>query len=276
MYNSEINKTGEKNMSFDFSAVKKGTRDHKKIIMLYGVPGIGKTTQCAALPNAFFLPIEDGTADLDVAQYTFEDGSVKLQAFGEVMGILDMLLEQGRESGFENIIIDSASALEPLIHRDVCAAGDDKGHIKANIEDFGYGGGYKRALKYWQEFYDKISLVRSELDVNVWLIGHSMIKTVSNPDNEPYDRYMPELHKDAIGLLQKNSDALIFAKFREIVRKIDGKMGAKENKAIGQGERFMYTSEMPAFLAKNRSQPSLPHELPFDCNSILDLWNKKD
>lgn len=261
-------------MAFDFSNVVFGRREHSKIILLYGVPGIGKTTKASKLEGAFFVPIEDGTADLEVGQYTFEDGRVKLKSLSEVRGVLEMVYNAGPESGIKNLVIDSVSALEPLLWEEVCLEGDDKGNVKNNIEDFGYGGGYKRALKKWKEFFDMIEAIRNDLKINVWLLGHSTVKTISVPDLEPYDRYMPELHKDALGLLQKNCDAVIFAKYREVIRKVDGKMGAKENKAIGQGERIMLTSEMPAWVAKNRAQPSLPLEMPFSCQALLDNWNK--
>lgn len=270
-------------MAFDFSQVIKGVRDHKKIFLFYGVPGIGKSTQCSALPNAFFVPIEDGTADLDVAQYVFEDGRVKLKTFEEVRGVLEMVYNNGmaaKESGeqfpIENLIIDSVSALEPVIHDLVCAEGDEKGNVKKSIEDFGYGGGYKRAVKKWQMFFDMVEQIRTDLGINVWLIGHSQIKSVSTPENEPFDRYIPELHKDAVGLLQKNCDAIFFANFKTVIRKVDGKMGNKENKGFGTGERVMYTTDMPAHMAKNRSQPSLPPEMPMDVNLALSIWNKKD
>jgi hypothetical protein len=261
-------------MAFDFSNVQFGKRDHKKIILLYGVPGIGKTTQASMLDAAFFIPVEDGTADLDVGQYVFDDGRVKLKTLQEVYDVLAMVYENGAEAGIKNLVIDSVSALEPLIWEQVCAEGDDKGNAKANIEDFGYGGGYKRALKKWKDFFDMVIAIRDDLKVNVWLLGHSTVKSMSLPDMEPFDRYIPELHKDAVGLLQKNCDAVIFAKYREVIRKVDGKMGAKENKAIGQGERIMFTSEMPAYMAKSRSNPPLPQEMPFSCQLLLDSWNK--
>lgn len=267
-------------MSYDFNKIQKGTRETSKIILFYGVAGIGKSTQCSTLPNSFFLPIEDGTADLDVAQFVFDDGRVKLKDYEEVRNVLSMVYENGlaaKEAGeafpIDNLIIDSVSALEPLIHDVVCAEGDDKGNAKKNIEDFGYGGGYKRAIKKWSNFFEMIELIRTDLKINVILIGHSQIKSMSDPDTESYDRYLPELHKDAVGLLQKNCDGLFFANFKTIIRKVDGKMGQKENKAIG-GERIMYTVNTPSAMAKNRSQPSLPPEMAMDLNLALDLWNK--
>lgn len=261
-------------MSFDFSSVATGKRDHKKIIFLYGVPGIGKTTACANLPNTFFVPVEDGTAELENAQqYIFDDGRVKLKTYDEVVGVLTMIYNQGAESGIENLVIDSVSALEPLIHDVVCKKGDEKGVTKENIEDFGYGGGYKRALKVWSEFFELIEYIRAELKINVWLIGHSQVKTVNDPENEPYDRYLPELHKDAVGFLQKNCDGLIFAKYKKFIRKVKGGMD-KDGiaKAVGTGERVIHTTERPSFLAKNRSQKGLPDEMPLDLNALLAAW----
>jgi len=241
-------------MSFNFDNVKKGKRDHAKIFLFYGVPGIGKSTQCSLLPDAYFVPIEDGTGELDVAQYQFDDGRVKLQDYGEVVGVLEMVYMAGIEAKtngekfpISNLVVDSVSALEPLIWDVVCAEGDDKGNVKKNIEDFGFGGGYKRALKKWQHFFSMLETIRNDLNINVWMIGHSQVKNVNVPDNEPYDRWIPELHRDAVGYLQKNCDGVLFANYKTIVRKIDGKMGQKENKVINnESPRILYTNEMPA------------------------------
>lgn len=270
-------------MAFDFNKVKRGRRDHAKIMLFYGVPGIGKSTQAANLPDSFFVPVEDGTADLNVAQFEFDDGRVKLQSYSEVVSVLEMVYVNGveaRNNGekfpIKNLVIDSVSALEPLIWDVVCQEGDEKGNSKKNIEDFGYGAGYKRAGKKWHQFFSMLEMIRNELKINVIMIGHSQVKTVNVPEHEPYDRYLPELHKEALGILQKNCDAVLFANYKNIIRKIEGKMGSKENKVVNnESPRLIYTSEMPAFVAKSRSQPALPLEMPMDLNLIFDSWNKE-
>ncbi len=269
-------------MSFDFNKVKRGRRDRAKIMLFYGVPGIGKSTQASLLPNAFFVPVEDGTIDLDVAQFEFDDGRVKLLNYQEVVGVLEMVYNNGikaKNNGekfpIDNLIIDSVSALEPLIWDLVCQEGDDKGNAKKNIEDFGYSGGYKRAGKKWHQFFNMIETIRNDLNINVIMIGHSQVKSMNVPDQESYDRYTPELHKDALGILQKNCDAVLFANYKTVIRKVDGKMGQKENKVLNnESPRLIYTSEMPAFIAKSRSNPPLPLEMPMDLNNILNSWSK--
>lgn len=268
-------------MSFDFSKIRKGKRDHKKIFLIYGTPGIGKTTAASKLPATFFIPVEDGTADLDVAQYDFGDNRVKAETYEEVDGLLDMVIDQGRamkEAGkkfpIQNVVIDSVSALETLVHKKVCETGDDKGQKKENIEDFGFQGGYKRALKIWADFLNKIRTIRDELGVHVWLIGHSTIRGVKTPDVDPYDRYEPALHKDAVALLYRDLDGVLFAKEKVIVRKKEVGMGGTKNFGTQVGEAVLFTKATPALVAKNRSQPSLPAEMPFDLNNILESWNQ--
>lgn len=261
---------------FDLNNIVKGPRDHKKMIMVYGVPGIGKTTQCSQLENAFFIPTEDGTAELDVVQYDFGEGRVKVETFEEFEMILDGLLDQGAGMGIKNVVIDSVSALEPLLWDKVCRDGDEKGNVKDNIEDFGYGGGYKRALAKWEHVLNKLRKIRTKLQANVILVGHSQIKNVNDPENDPYERYEPALHKEATALLQRDLDGVLFTKNKVRIREVDVGFNQKKKKGIPFGQPALYTKEKPAFLAKSRSNPPLPEEMVFDLNLVLSSWSKKD
>lgn len=206
-------------------------------------------------------------------QYDFGDDRIKVQSYDEVIGLLEMIYAQGKESGIKNVVIDSVSALEPLIWDKVCV--EAEGGAKDSIEDFGYGGGYKRALKVWQEFMSYISALRTELKVNVWLIGHSQVKSVNDPENEPYDRYIPALHAGAMDFLQRDCDAVLFAKNKVAIRKVDKGMNQKKAQGFSLGEPILITRERPSCLAKNRSQPALKEEMPFDVNAVLSSWNQE-
>ena len=66
----------------------------------------------------------------------------------------------------------------------------------------------------------------------------------------------------AAALLQEHSDIVLFANYRVSTVKADVGFNKKVTRALGSGERVLYTEERPAFLAKNRY--GLPDVLPLD------------
>ena len=158
---------------------------------------------------------------------------------------------------FGTVVIDSVDWLEPLIWKRVC---DD--NKWGSIEEPGYGKGYVAALDLWREYLDGLNALRNERGMTVIQIAHTDIKRFDSPVHEPYDRYVIKLHARAAALLQEHSDIVLFANYRVSTVKSDVGFNKKVTRALGSGERVLYTEERPAFLAKNRY--GLPDVLPLD------------
>jgi len=93
-------------------------------------------------------------------------------------------------------------------------------------------------------------------------LAHTDIRRFDSPEHEPYDRYVIKLHARAAALLQEHSDVVLFANYRISIAKADVGFNKKVTRAVSSGERVLYTTERPAFLAKNRY--GLPDVLPLD------------
>ena len=132
----------------------------------------------------------------------------------------------------------------------------------SSIEEPGYGKGYIAALGLWRQYLDGLNALRDERGMTVIQIAHTDIKRFDSPEHEPYDRYVIKLHARASALLQEHSDAVLFANYRISTVKSDVGFNKKVTRALGSGERVLYTAERPAFLAKNRY--GLPDMLPLD------------
>jgi hypothetical protein len=114
----------------------------------------------------------------------------------------------------------------------------------------------------WRQYLDGLNALRDERGMTVIQIAHTDIKRFDSPEHEPYDRYVIKLHARAAALLQEHSDVVLFANYRISTVKADVGFNKKVNRALGSGERVLYTAERPAFLAKNRY--GLPDVLPLD------------
>jgi hypothetical protein len=224
-------------------------------ILLYGEPGIGKTSLAAEFPATVFLQIEDGTpSGIEISSFG------KIEQFSQVMEAISALYSD--EHDFQTLVVDSVTELERMVWAETCGRGDDKGNKKANIEDFGYGKGYVYAQRIWQEFIDGINALRRDRNMTIVLIAHSSIERFDDPESSSYHRYEIDLHGRSVGAIERDMDAIFLIKKAVTVRK-EG-TGFNQERAIAEGgsATFIHTEGRPAFVAKNRY--GLPPKVKFD------------
>lgn len=242
-------------MAISLANLQKSAAPKPPRILLYGVQGIGKTTFCAAAPNPVFIQTEDGLGNLEVDHFPLA------KSYDEVMGALNALATE--DHNFKTLVLDSLDWLEPLIWKKVA-----EDHSKNSIEDIGYGKGYLFALDYWREFFDATNYIRDNKNMIILHTAHSDVKRFDNPETESYDRYQIKLHKNAAALCQEQVDMVLFANYMIATSKAGDGFNQKV-KAKGSGEAFLYTSEMPAYAAKNRY--SLPQRIRLDKEGV-ESW----
>ena len=236
-------------MAISLASLRQATSLTPPRMLIHGVAGVGKSTFAANADNPVVVATEDGLGMLKVASFPVA------KSFDEVMEGLAALYSEPHE--FRTVVVDSVDWLEPLIWKKAC---DD--NRWASIEEPGYGKGYLAALDLWRQYLDGLNALRDERGMTVIQIAHTDIKRFDSPEHEPYDRYVIKLHARAAALLQEHSDIVLFANYRISTVKADVGFNKKVNRALGSGERVLYTAERPAFLAKNRY--GLPDVLPLD------------
>ena len=132
---------------------------------------------------------------------------------------------------------------------------------KAQIEDIGYGKGYKLAPEKWRFLLSGFDVLRSK-GKTIILLAHAKIDTFESPETERYDRYEPDLHELGSSLLQEWCDEVLFASFKVFTKVEDLGFNKTRQIAIGGKDRFIRTNESAAAIAKNRLK--LPDELPMN------------
>lgn len=210
-------------------------------IVIYGTPGIGKTTFAATFPRPILIRFEDGAAALDIP--TFPKLFRDLKDLNKAMQTL-----KGKHD-FQTVIIDSLDWMEPSVFSYTCEKhnGDpDKG-----IEQFPYGKGYMHADIVWRNIQQSLEHLRVKRGMNIIAIAHAAPVIVDLPDLDPYQRYSMKLHKRGSALWMEWADMILFVNYKAKVHK-DLNDNRAKGKAKGTGERVIHTQERPAYQAKCR------------------------
>ena len=231
-------------MAFNLASIKKNTAIAAPRIMVYGVEGIGKTSFAAQSPDPIFILTEDGLGSLKVDHFPIA------QKPADVLDAIAALASENHK--FKTVVLDSVDWLDNLIWQDVEATHDAK--------DLAYGKGAMIVAERWREVLAGLNYLRNDKGMCVILIAHTQIKRFDSPEVEPYDRYQPKLQERSNAILREWCDAVMFANYRTVIRKDDVGFNQTNNRGVSTGERLLFTSERPAYMAKNRY--SLPESLP--------------
>lgn len=216
-------------------------------ILIYTIPGWGKSTLAASMPSPIFIDIEDGLSGLDV------DSFPVTTKYEQVEDYIRMLINEKHD--YKTVVIDTLSSLEKLIYAKVCLDNN-----KPSIESFGYAKGYVYAMQHWNKLIAGMDVLRTKGMAPV-LLAHSEIKTINDPIVDSYDKYILRLHKHPAAMIMQWVDNIFFGTHKTIVTK-QGEGFNERAKGIGQGERILYTEERPAFTAKSRMELPFEIEIP--------------
>jgi hypothetical protein len=252
-------------MAFNIASITTESRFRAPRIILLGVEKIGKSTFAAGSDAPIFIPIkgEEGIDSIPVPQFP------TCHKLSDVMSCLYSLYSDVHE--YRTAIIDSASALEPLVWSDVCQQNGNAPSIEK--VNGGYGKGYIEAIYTWRKITEALDALRNERNIASILIGHTKIKRVDSPDGASYDQWQFDLNDKAANLLYRWADVILFAKTKVVVKTEEVGFNKERGRGIdiSGGQRFLYTQKNPAYPSGGRGiYGQLPAELPLSWGSFID------
>lgn len=233
--------------------------------VIYGPEGVGKSSLAADALAPIFLDVDDGSAGLDVARYSFRDGPgghVPL-SYQEILDAIDDLAANAHS--YKTVVIDTADRLEALMWKHILkresqpSALNKSGKEFHSIEEFGYGKGYQLAVDEWRDLCRRLDLLRTQRGMTVIILAHAQIRTFKNPEGDDYDRYSLRINEKAGGFLREWADTTGFACFEEGGAKLDPDAKAK---GYSTGKRLLKLVRTATYDAKTRL--ALPEQVELD------------
>lgn len=235
--------------------IEEGVRSGTDRILVYGTPGIGKSTFAAGSPRPLFIDLERGSDQINVARNVDP-----ISTWAEFCGIMQELASE--ETPYQTIVIDTLDRAEWLCWQHLCENNRVQGVVKPvkTIEEAngGYARGYTAAYEEFRKLFASIEAIGQKRRKRVIMLAHSKLENVPNPGGSDYSRYSLKLHKHVSGMFYEACDAVLFAS-RNVVVKKEGFHDGKRARAIGEDIRYLFTTETPTHMAKNRY--NLPPEM---------------
>lgn len=250
-------------MNYDLNTVSEEPMRRPPAIVVYGEPGIGKSTFLAGdeklgitgAPSPIILDVEKSTAYLKVKR-------VFPETFVDVMGWLDSLLTGKHE--YKTLGLETLDWLELLIHRQICEETKAGDILDKRNEGTAYGRGHVAALNRFLAVRKKLEDLRNQRGMAIVITAHTLVKKIDDPVDGGFDRHVLKVHEKICGACVEWADAVLFAK-KEVIQTQNG---------IKEGDkRYLLTSGSLAATGKNRLHlpPKIPMSWPDFINNIGKL-----
>lgn len=237
--------------------VRKTPKPTAAKLLLYGLPGTGKTTLSSRIgKNPLILDVENGAGYINCAVVGHKDLDSVEKFYGALRELLGMAKTGKLE--YDNIIIDSIDETVRMLEAKMGGA-TDSNDMKQTI--YNGEGSYGNGKKFMENEIRLRLLKALDLftayDVSITLIAHANMKKLMDSEGNHIDTVSPKMDEYLMNLFVEHMDFVYYLK------NVDG-------------ERRLVLENDGVVLAKNRIGKTGEVSLKdTDINDLLTLTNKE-
>lgn len=215
------------------------------LIVVHGLPGIGKTGFAAQFPDPIFACAEKRGADEQLI-FRWPD---PLEEWDGVRAMVRRLTDE--DHAFKTLVIDKLEDVEPVCWKEILKL-DPKGKTIMGEAFGGYQKAYDAAVDLgWRVLASELERLQSKRGMHVVLISHACRREFKDPMVENYDRWEPNVEKRAARFFVGWVRTVLFFDQDVATAKLDRGDTAKA-KVVETGARVIRTERSAAYDAKNR------------------------
>lgn len=216
-----------------------GKRKALQRTLIYGEPGVGKTTLASQYPNVIFmgdeLPDQKDVPRLDGVEFTEK-------------GLMDAAKYlQGTD--YERVVIDTISGLSKkleakmlgVVNKDLVDAKKDSIHSYGK----GWGNGQTVLLYKLTNFIEELEKMPKLKEII--FIAHSRVRTIELPNKQKINKIVPALETQVIEWFYRKTDNMFFVD----LAKTSSQTSSNVYRNLSE-KRLIYTRGTELFMAKSR------------------------
>jgi len=223
--------------------------------IIYGAPGVGKTTMGASTFKPILVDCENGAAQISC------DRTPYLSDWDSIQQWLNALATG--DHPYETVVIDSIDWLLRRLEERVAGvngAGKNMDNT-LNRSHGGYGNGKLVLRNYVYQFLLPTLDIMVNKGISVVLLAHSTRQAVTNIDGISMEKSFPEIHPDLMNTLIEWADFVGAARFNGTVRELL----LNETNQLMAKNRYGITEVLPlswsAFMHAMTNKPQITGEM---------------
>lgn len=237
--------------------VRKEPKPTAAKVLLYGLPGAGKSTLSAKIgKKPLLIDVENGANYLDCDVVEYKDVADAEKFYG-VLKELFVMAKSGKLE-YDNIIIDSIDEAVRMLEAKMGGA-TDSGDMKQTIYngDGSYGNGKKFMENEIRLRLFKILDAFTKYNVGITLVAHANQKKMLDAEGNHVDTVAPKMDEYLMNLFVEHMDFVYYLKNvegeRKLVLESDGVVLAK-NRVKRTGEVSLSEADINSLLLPEKGK----------------------